>query len=826
MGKENKISDLPGVGPAIAEKLEDSGYTDMMSIAVSSPKELSDVADIGETVAAKIIQAARKTADIGSFETGTALLERRSKVGYITTGSKNFNDLMGGSGFESQSITELFGEFGSGKCTACDTPVIYFNDESPHLEPIEKVYEKYADIYGEEQFDDGYLVKTPCINVIGLANDGLEKTQATAIYKEHVNEIYEIITLRGRKIKITGQHKLLSVTEKGVTWVPASLLNVYDPIAIPKEMNLADDTTNLSEDDAYFIGFFVAEGSSNPLSISNTNKKIIDWMQKFLKNRFSYISTVREDKRRKKIVYQVLLRNNVKEFLGDISRTKSGDKFVPLDILVGNNEIVKSFLAGYIEGDGYLGNEIEMTTKSKELATGICYLLLRLGIQGTIREKKLNNDLFYSVYLVGFDRDKLILPFKFKKRPDYKTINSRYGYPTNIIQFLQGSYKKTLGGNTGCIRKKIGRANCGNETFYHLLTRSRFNKKTFNKPTFKKIVKAFHEGYNDLNKGLELAGKLERLEYKEFRELIELLPFGMAYLSEKTGFTKSALNNYLKRGLPKNKKNVLKLKEAMINELRMREQFLRDTLLQLKNIDFFSWDEIKEIKLIHYNNYVYDFVVPDGHTFVGGDMPTILHNTQIVHQMCVNVQLPKDKGGLDAHVFYIDTENTFRPDRIKQMAEAYELDYKEILNNIHVARAYNSSHQMLLVDKAKELSKEFPAKLLIVDSLTSHFRAEFVGRGALADRQQKLNKHMHALLRWGDLNNGAVVVTNQVSSKPDAFFGDPTRPIGGHIVGHTATFRLYLRKSKGEKRIARLIDSPHLPEGEAVFSVSEIGIRD
>jgi len=200
--------------------------------------------------------------------------------------------------------------------------------------------------------------------------------------------------------------------------------------------------------------------------------------------------------------------------------------------------------------------------------------------------------------------------------------------------------------------------------------------------------------------------------------------------------------------------------------------------------------------------------------------------TQIAHQMCVNVQLGKEKGGLDSHVLYIDTENTFRPERIKQMAEAYELDPEEVLNKIHVARAYNSSHQMLLVDKAKELAKEFPVRLLVVDSLTSHFRAEYVGRGALADRQQKLNKHMHALLRWGDLNNGVVVVTNQVSSKPDAFFGDPTRPIGGHIVGHTATFRLYLRKSKGGKRIARLIDSPHLPEGEAVFSVSEIGIRD
>ncbi len=200
--------------------------------------------------------------------------------------------------------------------------------------------------------------------------------------------------------------------------------------------------------------------------------------------------------------------------------------------------------------------------------------------------------------------------------------------------------------------------------------------------------------------------------------------------------------------------------------------------------------------------------------------------TQIAHQLCVAVQLPTDLGGLNKQAFFIDTENTFRPERIQQMAEALDLDPDNVLQNIHVARAYNSSHQMLLVEKVKELSKEIPGGLLVVDSLTAHFRAEYIGRGALADRQQKLNKHMHDLLRWGDLNNGVVCVTNQVSSKPDAFFGDPTRPIGGHIVGHTATFRLYLRKSKGPKRIARLIDSPHLPEGEAVFTVSEKGITD
>jgi DNA repair protein RadA len=200
--------------------------------------------------------------------------------------------------------------------------------------------------------------------------------------------------------------------------------------------------------------------------------------------------------------------------------------------------------------------------------------------------------------------------------------------------------------------------------------------------------------------------------------------------------------------------------------------------------------------------------------------------TQIAHQLCIIVQLPKEKGGLEGHAFYIDTENTFRPERIKQMAEGYELDPEDVLSKIHVARAYNSSHQMLLVDKVKELSKDIPARLLVVDSLTAHFRAEYVGRGTLADRQQKLNRHMHDLLRWSDLNNGVVCVTNQVAAKPDAFFGDPTRPIGGHIVGHTATFRVYLRKSKGPKRIARLIDSPHLPEGEAVFSITEKGVRD
>ena len=200
--------------------------------------------------------------------------------------------------------------------------------------------------------------------------------------------------------------------------------------------------------------------------------------------------------------------------------------------------------------------------------------------------------------------------------------------------------------------------------------------------------------------------------------------------------------------------------------------------------------------------------------------------TQIAHQCAVTVQMKVEDGGLDGDVLIIDTENTFRPERIVQMAEALDLDPKKVLERIHVARAFNSHHQMLLAEKAREIAEDYDIRLLIVDSLTSHFRAEYMGRGTLADRQQKLNKHMHDLLRFGDLNNCVIIVTNQVSSKPDAFFGDPTRAIGGHIVGHTSTFRMYLRKSKGGKRIVRLIDSPNLPEAEAVIQVDENGVHD
>lgn len=202
--------------------------------------------------------------------------------------------------------------------------------------------------------------------------------------------------------------------------------------------------------------------------------------------------------------------------------------------------------------------------------------------------------------------------------------------------------------------------------------------------------------------------------------------------------------------------------------------------------------------------------------------------SQIAFQLAVSAQLPAEKGGVDGHVAFIDTENTFRPKRIMGIAEAMGLDPEEVLGRIHIARAFNSDHQMFMADKVEELitKDEFPIKVILVDSLTAHFRAEYAGRGKLAERQQKLNRLLHNLQRMADIHNLVVFVTNQVMSRPEVFFGPTMEAIGGNIVGHAATYRLFLRRGKGGKRVARLIDSPDLPEGEAIFSLTSEGVRD
>jgi len=201
--------------------------------------------------------------------------------------------------------------------------------------------------------------------------------------------------------------------------------------------------------------------------------------------------------------------------------------------------------------------------------------------------------------------------------------------------------------------------------------------------------------------------------------------------------------------------------------------------------------------------------------------------TQVGLTLAVNVQLPVESGGANGKCVFIDTEGTFRPARVKQIAEGLGANPEKVLKNIFVARAFNSDHQILLLDRISEMIKEGePIKLLIVDSLTAHFRAEYSGRGQLADRQQKLNKYIHNIMKIAETHNIAVYVTNQVMANPAQMFGDPTTPIGGHIVGHASTYRIYLRRGKQGSRVAKLVDSPNLPDDEIIYYVTNAGIRD
>ncbi len=197
--------------------------------------------------------------------------------------------------------------------------------------------------------------------------------------------------------------------------------------------------------------------------------------------------------------------------------------------------------------------------------------------------------------------------------------------------------------------------------------------------------------------------------------------------------------------------------------------------------------------------------------------------TQLSHLICVRALLENKEN----KAIFIDSESTFRSNRIKDFCEANKLDYEDAMNRIYVARSYNSAHQMLLIDELEKiLQKDNTYRILVIDSLTSHFRAEFVGRGSLASRQQLLNKHLHQLLKIADIYNLIVIISNQVSSDPGVFYGNPEKPIGGNILSHSVTSIIYLRPAKANTWAAKLVDSPNLPSNECNFLITKNGFEN
>ncbi|EFX82820.1 hypothetical protein DAPPUDRAFT_299714 [Daphnia pulex] len=203
--------------------------------------------------------------------------------------------------------------------------------------------------------------------------------------------------------------------------------------------------------------------------------------------------------------------------------------------------------------------------------------------------------------------------------------------------------------------------------------------------------------------------------------------------------------------------------------------------------------------------------------------------TQLCLTLAVTCQLPIDSGGAEGKCLYIDTEGTFRPERLLAVAERYGLSGSDVLDNVACARAFNTDHQSQLLIQASAMMADSRYALLIVDSATALYRTDYSGRGELSARQMHLARFLRMLLRLADEFGVAVVITNQVVAQVDGaamFAADPKKPIGGNIMAHASTTRLYLRKGRGETRICKIYDSPCLPESEAMFAILPDGIGD
>lgn len=822
--KIKEVKDLPGIGPQAAEKLTNAGYKSLEAIAVASPMELIEIASLGEGTADKAVKAARDALEMG-FESADILAERRKTVGKITTGSKELDELIGG-GIETQSITEVYGKMASGKCISKDTKILYFNPNTAHLKTIEDLYNNYA--INEESFDSGFVadLKRP-VGVIGIdAQGNIKKAQAAKLFKEFVRNINVIETERGARIEVTARHPLLTLTQEGVQWKSSGFLKDGDFIGTPAKIDF-DSKNNVTKDEAYFLGLFVAEGTANPLSITIYEESIQQWLLAFLNKRFGYSAKLDKKKGR------ILLQKPVKKFLGELAESNSSTKFVPESILNAQEETRKAFLQGYIEGDGHVSKTVELITKSKQLASELEYLLRRISIQTTSRIKKIEGEEYYRIHITDTKSKKHIEEimqeslFKNENIAGEKNFSTKYCIPVKAVDVISKRIYEKISGSRRHFNKwskKTMLEKGYKNLFISYLARTPAMER-ITEETTNNLLEFFKMRLEEIIGAKKL---LVKPSSSTILQALSLLPFRTTAIRKKLKLERSTFQNYITRRIPDNKVQVIAtVLLEMINELIQDPQLKQDLKsLELLSSGKIKWEKVTSIKEIEYNGFVYDLNVPDTHSFIAGTKPVFMHNSQWCFQTSVTAQLPKDQGGLEGSVLYIDSENSFRPERITNIALNLGLDPEQVLKNIFVARAYNADHQMLLAEKAQDMVKEKNIKLIVVDSLTAQFRAEFIGRGQLADRQQRLNKHLRVLQRLAEMNNVAVLVTNQVMSRPDILFGDPTAPIGGNVVGHATKTRLYLRKSKEDKRVAKLIDSPFLPDGEAIYRVTNNGIED
>ena len=271
------------------------------------------------------------------------------------------------------------------------------------------------------------------------------------------------------------------------------------------------------------------------------------------------------------------------------------------------------------------------------------------------------------------------------------------------------------------------------------------------------LVKAFHEIDNE-ESTIEIENQLEDNIYSEDEDISDnrdSIQDCINAVKKLPGVGEATLNKLIKAGFSSLESIAFTPPKIIQEESGLGEKTTEKLIkssMEILNIGFKSaedvWEHRKNIARITTGSQELD-------DSLGGGVETgsVIEffgefrtgKTQIMHQLCVNVQLPKENGGLEGNALYIDTEGTFRPERIIQMAEGLDMDHKKVLKNIIFGRAYNSDHQILLIKEAANIIKERNIKLIVVDSLIGHFRSEYIGRGTLATRQQTINSHLHDL---------------------------------------------------------------------------------
>ena len=731
--EKRSIESLPGVGSATAEKLREAGYSSIESIAVATVAELCETAEIGEAQAKRMIAAAREMAEIGVFITADKVLERRQRLGWITTGSKQLDSLLGG-GVETQAVTELFGEFGAGKSQLAHQLCV--NVQLPPERgglSAKAVFIDTENTFRPERIRDMAL---------GLELDPTQTLQNILVARSFntdqqmliAERVDEIIEREGARLMVIDcVHPSTNIQMADGTLAKPHEVPMKNPLLSFEDMTnpaslpipaIHTGLTKVLPESALVIRTATREITVTPNHrfFLIGERGIVEKKAKHLKVN-DHVAIIKKIGIEGKATFGTGASNFFGYFLGD--GTVSGRSVHLCDECVSLLRLHRKMLRkiwGIESRIKNYGGEQRLEINSTKLIK----LLTESGLRAKSSLRKIPEWVFKSTdeevasFLSGlFDAEACVALHK----------NSRHVRFGSSSRELVEQVKYLLL-RFGVESSHIRTSKCKFGVTYELTIGESESLRNF----------ATYIGFSHPAKSRKLRTMLTRLSRRTTNDPIPVPPGLMRETRRKLG---SRIHDLQKSGI-------------------QADKYERGTVVpQRKSI----------AKL---------------------------------------VQLASSKGIDDSVIsFLISLVNS----------EVVWAKVNSVIPISNVSEYY--------YDLAVPASENYIANGFIVhNSLTSHFRAEYTGREALAARQQKLARHLLTLHRIADLKDIAIVATNQVQARPDMFFGDPTRPIGGHVLAHSITTRIYLRKSKGGRRIARVVDSPSLPEIEAPFVILQEGIRD